>query len=35
MDWAKKHDPEASPVTGHLSATGHKNFADYLLTLLP
>jgi hypothetical protein len=35
MDWAKKHDPGASPVTGHLSATGHKNFADYLLTLLP
>jgi len=35
MDWSRKHDPDASPVTGHLSADGHKNFADYLLTLLP
>jgi len=35
MDWARKYDADASPLTGHLSANGHKNFADYLLTLLP
>ena len=35
QDWSKKHDPESISATGHLSASGHKNFADYLLTLLP
>jgi hypothetical protein len=35
MDWAFKNDPEADPITGHLSESGHKKFANYLLTLLP
>ncbi len=34
-DWARKNDPECDPITGHLSARGHKDFAKHLLTLMP
>ena len=30
QDWAKEHDPDSKPVTGHLSEFGHKLFADFL-----
>lgn len=31
QDWARNNDPNADPVTGHLSAQGHMKFADFLL----
>ena len=31
INWAKENDPEADPVTGHLSENGHKKFANFLL----
>ena len=34
MNWAKKNDPEAHPVTGHLSTVGHEKFAHYLLDVM-
>lgn len=34
MQWAQSNDPEHHTVTGHLSADGHRKFADHLLTLL-
>jgi hypothetical protein len=30
-DWAKQNDPDSHPVTGHLSETGHKKFAQFIL----
>ena len=30
LDWAKENDPNAHPITGHLSTTGHKKFAEFL-----
>ena len=34
MNWAKENDPEAHPVTGHLSTVGHEKFAHYLLDVM-
>ena len=34
MDWAKKNDSDCTPATGHLSATGHEKFANFLIKLL-
>ena len=31
LNWAKEHDPDAHPVTGHLSENGHAQFANFLL----
>lgn len=31
QDWARNNDPDANAVTGHLSAQGHRKFADFLL----
>lgn len=31
QDWARYNDPDANPVTGHLSTHGHMKFADFLL----
>ena len=31
QNWAKAHDPDCHPVTGHLSTNGHKQFADFML----
>ena len=33
-NWAKENDPEAHPVTGHLSTVGHEKFAHYLLNIM-
>jgi hypothetical protein len=30
-NWAKAHDPDSHPVTGHLSANGHELFANFML----
>jgi hypothetical protein len=30
LDWAKENDPDANPITGHLSTAGHKKFAKFL-----
>jgi hypothetical protein len=32
--WAKKHDSAANPNTGHLSNQGHKEFGDFLYSLI-
>jgi len=31
LNWAKENDPDARPVTGHLSENGHKKFTSFLL----
>jgi hypothetical protein len=31
MNWAIENDPDCHPVTGHLSESGHKEFADFIL----
>jgi len=31
QDWATTNDPDAHPVTGHLSSNGHAKFAELLL----
>jgi hypothetical protein len=31
MDYAFKNDPDCEPDTGHLSKSGHKKFAQYIL----
>ena len=31
MNWAKENDSDCHPVTGHLSESGHKKFADFIL----
>ena len=31
MDWAKENDPNADPVTGHLSQSGHEKFSNFIL----
>lgn len=30
-EWANNNDPKSHPVTGHLSAEGHKKFANFIL----
>jgi hypothetical protein len=31
MDFALSNDPYCNKITGHLSESGHKKFADYIL----
>lgn len=33
MNWAKEHDNDSHPVTGHLSELGHKKFAELLYNI--
>lgn len=35
MNWAKENDPDAHPVTGHLSENGHQKLANFLLEKIP
>ena len=34
LNWAKENDPDAHPVTGHLSENGHKLFANFLQEII-
>jgi hypothetical protein len=34
MHWAFENDPECNSVTGHLSESGHKQFSNFMLTLI-
>jgi hypothetical protein len=34
LNWAKEHDPDAHPITGHLSENGHALFAKLLQEIL-
>ena len=34
LNWSKENDPDAHPVTGHLSENGHKLFANLLQEIL-
>jgi hypothetical protein len=34
LNWAKENDPDAHPVTGHLSEQGHKKFTSLLQEII-